>query len=49
VNIYNNNAKLTELEGHNDIVSAVLSVNGDGVPVITLISRNGRQNHSLLN
>jgi hypothetical protein len=49
VNIYNNNAKLTELEEYNDIVSAAPSVNGDGVPVITLISRNGKQNHLLLN
>lgn len=49
VNIYNNNAKLTELEGYDDIVSAAPSVNGDGVPVITLISQNGRQNHLLLN
>ena len=48
VNIYNGQAKLTNLDGYHDIVSAAPSINGDGVPVITLISRNGKQNHMLL-
>ena len=49
VNILNGRAKKTVLEGYTDIVSAAPSVNGDGVPVITLLSRNGHQNHLLLN
>lgn len=48
LNIYNGKAKLSELDEYNDIVSAAPSINGDGVPVITLISRNGKQNHLLL-
>jgi hypothetical protein len=49
INILNSRAKLTNLDGYNDIVSAAPSINGDGVPVITLISRDGKQNHLLLN
>ena len=49
VNILNGRAKITKLDEYTDIVSAAPSVNGDGVPVITLLSRNGHQNHLLLN
>lgn len=49
VNILNGRAKVTKLAEYTDIVSAAPSINGDGVPVITLLSRNGHQNHLLLN
>ena len=48
LSIYNGKTKMTEMTGYQDIVSAAPSINGDGVPVITLISRNGKQNHLLL-
>ena len=49
LSIYKGRAKLTKLDNYSDIVSATQTIDGNGVPVVSLIARSGKHQAILLN